>query len=182
MPSRRNVLRVTGPVLISGVAGCLTSQTTIGVIARKHIKVSVPRTVGDPVTASLAMLTFESNGLVTGEYADIVSDVIGDASISVSDTVHNRLTNRFADVRYYANIVPENGSKPANGRVDRDNFNTLTVGTTATVDSVVKSGGDGSSSSHLEVHDMTPRETTPTEITVSQYDWDERVDEIRGDE
>lgn len=182
MPSRRNVLRGIGPALIGGVAGCLTSQGTTGTVARKQVQVTVPRTVGDPVTASLAVLTFESDGVVTGEYADIVSGVIDNASISVSETVHDRLADRFADVRYYSNIVPDDGSKPANGRVNRDNFNTLSVGGTATVDSVMKTVADGSSSSHLEIQGTTPRETPPTETRVSQYDWHERVDEIRGEE
>lgn len=175
MPSRRQVLSGAA-AFMGGVAGCTAPQTTTtGVVAQKQLAVSVSRTVGEPVAVSLATLTAESNGVVTGEYADIVSEVIDGASIVVPDTVHERLTERFLAVRYYANIVPRDGSKPVNGRLSREAFNTLTVGGTAIVNSTLKNIDEASSVSYLEIHETTARKSPPTAINVNQYDWDERA-------
>lgn len=127
------------------------------------------------------MLTFESDGVATGEYADVVSEAVNDASISVPEPVHARLADRFVDVRYQANIVPEDGSTPANGRHSKEGINALTVGGTAVVDSSTRAGDEGAAVSHLEIHDATSREIPPAAIRVSRYDWDERADAIRRD-
>lgn len=179
MPARRSVLRGIGSVLLGSVAGCATSKTTTGVVAQKKVRVSVPRTVGGPVVASLAVLSFESDGVVTGQYADIVSETVDDASMSVSDSVHNRLANRFPDIRYHANIVPAGDSTPASGLVSRAGFNTLTVGGTATVDAKMKTVDEEASVGYLEIQDTQPRETPASETRISQYDWEERADEIQ---
>lgn len=177
MPSRRKVVRGVGPVFVGAVAGCLSSRTTTGTVAHKRLGVSVQQTVGDPVDTSLAVLTYESRGTVTGEYADIVSEAVEGASISVPDAVHERLAERFVDVHYYSNIVPDDGSEPTDGRLSREAFNTLTVGGTATVDASMKTVGQDSSISHLEIHDTTSRQAPPAETSISQYDWDERAGE-----
>lgn len=179
MPSRRNVLRAVGPALGVGLAGCSASRTTTGVVARKQIRVSVPREVGGPVDVTLALLTFEPGGLVTGKYANIVTEVVKGASIAVSDGVHDRLSQRFPDVHYYANIESNSGAEPVNGRLSRDEFNSLTVGGTATAGFTMKSVDEAYSVGHLEIHDTAPRERSPAEIRVNQYDWDKRIDGIR---
>lgn len=177
MPSRRKIVRGVGPALVGGVAGCLTAQTITGTVAHKRLGVSVQQPVGDPVDRSLAVLTFESDGVVTGEYADVVSEVVEGGSISVPAAVRDRLADRFADVHYYSNLVPDDGSKPIAGRLSREAFNTLSIGGTATVDSSMKTVDQGSSIRYLEIHDSTSRRARPTAVSISQYDWDERTGE-----
>jgi hypothetical protein len=135
MPSRRPIVHGFGLVFLNCIAGCVSSQPTTGVVAQKQIAVSVLRTARDPVDISLAVVSFESSGLVTGEHADIVPEIVNNASVSVSDAVHTRLAQRFQDIRYSANIVPGDESSPTNGLVSRDDFNTFTLGGTAVIDS-----------------------------------------------
>lgn len=117
--------------------------------------------------------------MATGEHADVVSAAVNDASITVPEPLHARLADRFVDVRYRANVVPADGSEPANGRLARADFDALTIGGTAVVDHVMRTENGGPSVGHLEVRDATPRETPPADVRVSPYDWDERDDAIR---
>lgn len=95
----------------------------------------IPKTAGRSVDVTIALLTYERDEqLVTGEYADIILGIINGASLSVFDAVSDRLDDRFATVRYYANIVPKDGSSPVNGQFTRVAFNSLSVGGVATVD------------------------------------------------
>ena len=179
MPSRRQVLGIVGTAFASGLAGCTTSRTTSGVIERKQINVGVPRSSGTPVDVTPVLLTYESDQrLVTGEYADVLREVIGDGSMSVSDTVHERLTERFAYVHYFTNIVPRDGSQPANGLLPRTAFNTLSIGGTAVVEPYMKPVDVDHSVGYLRLKETSPLDQPPGEVEISQYSWEERVDKI----
>ncbi|WP_265110021.1 hypothetical protein [Halosolutus halophilus] len=174
MPSRRQILGVVGTAFASGLAGCTTFQTTSGVVERKKITVGVPRTSGTPVDVSVALLTYEfDQRLVSGEHADILREVVKDGSMSVSNTVHDRLTQQFAYVHYYTNIVPMDGSQPTNGFLPRTAFNTLSIGGTAVVEPTMKPFD-----SYLRLNKTSPLDQPPREVRVSQYSWEDRIDGI----
>ena len=116
---------------------------------------------------------------MTGEYADILRGVIEDGSMSVSNAVHERLTERFAYVHYFTNIVPTDGSRPANGLLPRTAFNTLSIGGTAAVDPYMKPVDEDHSVGYLRLEKASPLDQPPEEVTVSQYSWEERVDGIQ---
>lgn len=173
MPSRRRLLAALGTTVAGALAGCSVADTATGVVARKDVTVAVPRDVGEPVDTTVAFLAFEPDSrLVHGEYARIAGAAVGGATISVSEGLHERLADRFATVRYTANVVPEDGSKPASGVVDRRAFNDLSVGGTATVQSHVGDEGRG----RLRLRETTARERDPAEVTVSAFDLEDRLD------
>ena len=167
MPSRRRLLAMLGATSVGGLAGCTSSRATTGFVARKDVTVAVPQQVGEPVDTTVAFLAFEPDSrLVHGEYARTASAAVEGATVSVSERLHDRLSDRFASVRYTTNIVPEDGSEPANGVVTRRDFNEVSVGGTATVESYFGDEGLG----RLRLHETTAREREPAEITVSPYD------------
>lgn len=184
MPSRRQFLGGIGTACAGGLAGCGTAgRTTTGVVERKQIDVGVRRPTDTTVSVTPAVLTYESDRrLVTGEYADSLPGVVEDGSLAVSTATHERLTDRFAYVRYYANIVPEDGPGTANGLLPRAAFNDLSVGGTATVELDMRSVDGGGSVGHLRVERSAPPGRPPEAVRVSRYSWAERVDEIRRGE
>lgn len=175
MPSKRSILGGLGTGFVASLAGCLTLQTTTGVVERKEIHASVPGSRGEPVDMALAVLTSGPDKWVTGEYADIVSEAVEESSISVSETTHNRLTNRFANVSYYTNIIPSDSPNPANGLLSRTAFNRLSIGGSASVVPYMKPVDRNSSVGHLWLRKASPRETPPSDVKISQYDWEERA-------
>ncbi|WP_435179248.1 hypothetical protein [Halorussus sp. AFM4] len=173
MPSRRRLLAALGTTAAGALAGCSASDATTGVVARKDVTVAVPQDVGDPVDTTVAFLAFESESrLVHGEYAHVAGAAVDGATIAVSEQLHERLSDRFTAVRYTTDVVPADGSKPADGAVDRWAFNDLSVGGTATVESSVGDAGRG----RLRLRETTARERDPAEITVSAYDLEARLD------
>ena len=174
MPFRRRVLAVLGATAVGALAGCSAFDATSGLVARKDVTVAVPQDVGEPVDTPVAFLAFEPDRrLVHGEYAEVAGAAVDGATISVSERLHERLSDRFATVRYTTNVVPEDGSKPANGVVTRRDFNALSVGGTATVESYFGDDGWG----RLRLHETTPRGIEPSEITVGRYDLNARLDD-----
>lgn len=179
MPSRRQAIRGIGITLVGGLAGCASDQTTSGIITRKAISVGIPKTTSGTVEVTLAVLTYEPDEqLVTGEYADIATEIIDGSSISVSDAVHERVDDRFAFVHYTVNIVPENGSTPANGPLTRAAFNSVEIGRTATVNPYMKQVESDQSVGYLRVTKSGDRKQIQN-TRVGQYSWEERVDHIQ---
>ena len=174
MPSRRGLLAALGTGAAGVVAGCTGTDTTTGLVSRKWITAAVPRRGAEPMDASVALLAFEPDrGLVHGEYDPAYVDAAVDGgTLSVPEGVHDRLTDRFAAVRYSANVVPTDGTTPANGVLGRRAFNRLSLGGTATVGTYVGDDGYG----RLRVRETTPREGDPSEVTVGTFDLAERVD------
>jgi len=175
MPSRRRLLSALGPAALGLVAGCAAAETTTGTVSRKRVTVAVPRQVGDAVEASVALLAFEPDrGLVHGEYdPEHAGAAVAEGTLAVSASLHERLADRFAAVRYGVDVVPGDGGTPANGLVTRGAFDRLPLGGTATVET--HTGDDGSG--RLRVQTVAPPERAPSAVTVSQFDLDERVDD-----
>lgn len=179
MPSRRQFVGGVGAAFLGGIAGCASFQRTSGRVSRKKISVGVPSQSGGSVDVTTAVLTYEPDRrLVTGEYPDILPEVIQDASMSVLDAVHERLRDQFAHVHYHTNIVPIDGSQPANGLLSRTDFNALSIGGSAIVEPRLELG----ERSHLRVENASPLKQPADEIVVEQYTWEERVDGIRPGE
>jgi len=172
MPSRRQLLATLGATAALGsLAGCTSADATTGTVARKRITVGVPQRTGDPVDASVALLAFEPDRrLVHGEYDPDYVGGVDDGSLSVTAATHDRLADRFVSGRYAVNVVPADG-RPANGRVEREAFNALTVGGTTTVSPYVDDGVG-----HLDVREATPPDRVPAEVTIGQFELDERLD------
>jgi hypothetical protein len=170
MPSRRQLLAAFGATL--PLAGCATTETTTGTITRKSVTVGVPQRVGDPVDVSVALLAYEPDrGLLHGEYdPEYVAAVVDDGSLSVRQSTHDRLVDRFTSVRYTVNVVPAEG-RPANGVVTREACNGLSLGGTATVAPYVEK-----QVGHLDVREAAPPADAPDEVTIGQFDLDERAD------
>jgi hypothetical protein len=179
MPSRRQAIQGIGATLVGGLAGCASDQTISGTVTQKQISVGVPNTTSGPVEVPLAVLTYEPDQqLVTGEFADIATEVIDGPSITVSDAVHERFDDRFAFVHYTGNIVPQNGSDPANGRLTQTDFNSLEIGSTATVDPYMRQVESDQSVGYLRV--TKPGDCKQFQNTsVGQYSWEERVENIQ---
>ncbi|MWG33076.1 hypothetical protein [Halomarina oriensis] len=179
VPFRREVLRLIGAASVVGLAGCSSGQTTSGTVATKTVTIGVPtddETVFDVVAA---VLTYEpEERLVTGEYPDILSGIFQSHSMAVTEQVHERVSSQYSYVHYNTNIVPDDGSEPANGRVSRSIFNTLSVGGTATVDPYMKSVDEDHSVGFLRVDSTSPLEQPPNETTVNTYSWEARVDDV----
>ena len=73
MPFRHQVPAVAGAAAFGSLAGYSADGTT-GSVARKRTTVVVPQQVGDPVSASVALLGFEPDRrLVHGEYDQYTS-------------------------------------------------------------------------------------------------------------
>ncbi|WP_436926010.1 hypothetical protein [Halosimplex amylolyticum] len=174
MPSRRRLLAGVGTVATGLIAGCSADPTTSGVVARKRVTVAVPRRVGEPVETALALLAFEPDrDLIHGEYdPEHVDGAVERGTLSVAAAAHERLSDEFVSVRYSVNVVPEDGETPANGVVDRETFDALSVGGTARVATTTEDGVG-----RIDVRERTPRDGDPAEITVSQFDVDERTDD-----
>ena len=172
MPSRRRLLAALGTAAGGAVAGCAALDATTGVVSRKRVTVAVPRPGDRPEDASVALLAVEpERGLVHGEYdPEYVDAAVEKGTLSVPERVHDRLTDRFAAVRYSVNVVPEDGT-PANGVVGRRAFNRLSLGGTATVRTSVGADGYG----RLRIGRTTPPEDDPSEVTVNTFDLDGRV-------
>ena len=170
MPSRRQLLAALGPTL--PLAGCAGTETTTGTVTRKSITVGVPQRVGDPVDASVAVLAFEPDrGLLHGEYDPAyVASAVDDGSLSVPGSIHDRLDDRFASVRYTVNVVPAEGT-PVTGVVTREACNALSLGGTATVAPYVEHRAG-----HLDVREAAPPDSAPDDVTISRFDIDERTD------
>lgn len=174
MAFRRQVLAGLGIAVVGVVGGCSGVAGTSGTVARKQITVEVPQSAGDPVDVRLAHVSFETERrLVTGSYADVAASVVDGPELSVSDDVHERLSDRFSSVTYSTNVVPEDGATPANGLVSRAAFNRLSIGGSATVE---RDGGDGDTG-RLRVLEATPPEREPVEVTVDSFDFETRVDD-----
>ncbi|MFC7046057.1 hypothetical protein ACFQH6_12115 [Halobacteriaceae archaeon GCM10025711] len=158
MPSRRQLLAGLGTAAGGALAGCTLFDRTTGIVTRKQVHVEVPRRVGRATKMGVAVLAFEPDrGLLHGEYDPEHADPdVENGALTVSEQLHEELTTRFEGVRFYVNVVPEDGSNPAGGNVDRQAFNALSVGGTATVGTYF---GDDRSG-RLRLHDTVPRERT----------------------
>jgi hypothetical protein len=167
MLSRRRFVGGVGAALLSGIAGCAALQRTSGFVSRKEISVGVPSQSGQTVDVTAAVLTYEpEQRLVTGEYSpEILPKRIENGVMSVSDAVHERLRDQFEHVEYYTNIVPTDGSQPANGLLSRTDFNALSIGGSATVKPSIELG----MSIDFQVENAAPPEKPPDEIVVEQY-------------
>jgi len=169
MPSRRQLLAA---MLASPLAGCATTETTTGTVTRMGVTVGVPQRTGDPIDASVVVLAFEPDrNLVHGEYdPEYVGAAVDDGSLSVSQSIHERLVARFASVRYTVNVVPDDG-RPVNGVVTREACTALPLGGRATVAPYVDDGVG-----HLDVREATLPDAAPDEVTVERFDLDDRLD------
>ncbi len=178
VPSRREVLGLIGAASVAGLAGCSSGQTTSGTVATKTLTIGVPTDDGTVSDVVAAVLTYEpEERLVTGEYPDILSGIFQGHSMAVSEQIHERVSGQYSYVHYDTNIVPEDGSEPANGHVSRSVFNTLSIGGTATVDPYMKAVDEDHSVGFLRVDTTSPLERAPNETTVNSYSWDGRVND-----
>lgn len=167
MVSRRHLLGALGTAASGLLVGCSgVSPAVTGTVERKKVTVAVPQQTGNPVHTPLALLYYESDeNAVHGTYdPGYVDDTIETGDLSVSAETHRVLDDEFESVRYFVNIVPSSGDTPANGLVDRDAFDDLTVGGTASVSTY--SGRDGTG--HLDVHETEPRSTALSGTAIRQ--------------
>ncbi|WP_158293428.1 MULTISPECIES: twin-arginine translocation signal domain-containing protein [unclassified Halorubrum] len=176
MPSRRNFLAGVSVVGAVGVAGCVSSvDTTTGRVFVKSINVEATASDGNATRIDLLTVLFErSENVLHGQYdPEYVGSAFDDRTVTVSDSLHENLKNRFGDVRYLVNVAPVGGNEgPVNVAATRADFNELTLGGRATVST--RSGEE--EFRHLRVHDTEPRSQAISESNVRSFDLESAID------
>lgn len=175
MPSRRKFLAGMSAISAAGVVGCLnTVDTTTGFVLRKAINVEVTDADGRTVTTNLLRVIFDrSEKILHGSHdPEYTKSAIDDQFVTVSDTLHETLSDQFQNVRYLVNVDSTEGdTTPVNAAATQTDFNKLTLGGRATVSTTWGDDGVG----YLRVHNTEPRNQAVPYSNIAPFDLEARV-------
>lgn len=191
MTSRRDILTGVGTISLGSFAGCsafnrsedspATAEfvnSATGRVWHKEIEVTVGSEESTLWTDVLRVTFDREANEVWGQYdPEYVGDSIDDASVSVSEDLHNKLQNTFENVRYAIRLGPvDESGDHLHANAYREGFNQIPLGGAATVDLYLVQTSDNLRTGYIRPTNTEPRQQELSNIDITQFSLGDRFD------